>query len=175
MDYKSLCIQSLGFLGTTIYLLSFQFKNNKSLFTCQLISYIFYATHFLLLGAYTGCLSSFGSLLRACFLVSNNEKLHTKKACAFVCLVQILIGVFTFEGWYSILPVIANTSLTIAGFTNNPRHIRTIGIFINSPMWIIYDAIVGSWAGVIDEIITEASIIISVFRYKFNKKEDIIK
>lgn len=175
MDYKTICIQFIGFLGTALYLLSFQFKSNKLLFRCQLISYIFYAVHFLLLEAYTGCLSSLGSLLRAGFLVSNIEALHTKKACAFVCLVQILIGVVTFKGWISILPVIANTLLTIAGFTNNAKQIRIAGIFINSPLWIIYDVIVGSWAGVIDELIAEASILISVYRMKFNKKEDIIK
>lgn len=172
---RSLFIQGIGLLGTAAYLLSYQFKSNKYLFGCQIVSCSFYALHFFLLGAYTGFLSSFGSLLRACFLASSIKSLHTKKACIFVCLVQITIGIITFEGWYSILPVTANTLLTIAGFANSSRQIRIVGIFVNSPLWIIYDVIVGSWAGIIDEIITEISILISIFRYKLNKKEDIIK
>lgn len=171
-DYKSLFIQFIGIAGTIAYLLSYQFKSNKTLFKCQIVSCLFYSLHFLLLEAYTGCLSALGTLLRACFLVSNKEMLHTKKACAFVCLVQILIGMITFDGYISVLPIIANISLTIAGFNDDARQIRLAGIFINSPLWIVYDVFVGSWAGVIDEITTEISILISVFRHKFNKKEN---
>ena len=39
------------------------------------------------------------------------------------------------------------------------------GIFINSPLWILYDIIVGSWAGVVDELVSEASMLLSVYRY----------
>ena len=38
-------------------------------------------------------------------------------------------------------------------------------MFINSPLWIIYDILVGSWAGILDEVVTEASMIISIIRY----------
>ena len=48
---------------------------------------------------------------------------------------------------------------------SHERKIRVAGIFINSPLWIIYDIIVGSWAGIIDEIVTEASMLISIYRY----------
>ena len=34
-----------------------------------------------------------------------------------------------------------------------------------SPLWILYDIMVGSWAGILDEIVTEASMIISIIRY----------
>ena len=39
------------------------------------------------------------------------------------------------------------------------------GIFINSPLWIVYNIIVGSWAGILDEIVTEASMLLSIYRY----------
>ena len=54
---------------------------------------------------------------------------------------------------------------TIGGYTHNARKIRIAGIFINSPLWIVYDILVGSWAGVLDELISEASMIISICRY----------
>ncbi|MBR4138910.1 MAG: YgjV family protein, partial [Lachnospiraceae bacterium] len=49
------------------------------------------------------------------------------------------------------------------------------GIFINSPLWIIYDIIVGSWAGILDEVVTETSMLISIYRYgwkNLNTTED---
>lgn len=53
----------------------------------------------------------------------------------------------------------------IGGYTYNARKIRMVGILINSPLWIIYDIVVGSWAGILDEIVSEASMIISILRY----------
>lgn len=38
-------------------------------------------------------------------------------------------------------------------------------MLINSPLWIIHNIIVGSWAGVIDEMVSEISIAISIIRY----------
>ena len=72
---------------------------------------------------------------------------------------------FTWDKWWSALPVVANIAATIGGYTYNARKIRVAGIFINSPLWIIYDIIVGSWAGILDEIVTEASMLLSIYRY----------
>lgn len=47
----------------------------------------------------------------------------------------------------------------------NARKIRIVGMLINSPLWIIYDIAVGSWAGILDEIVSEASMLISILRY----------
>ena len=85
--------------------------------------------------------------------------------CFLICALQILALIFTWAGWISILPVAANIAATIGGYTHNPRKIRVAGMFINSPLWIIYDILVGSWAGILDEIVTEASMIISIIRY----------
>ena len=73
--------------------------------------------------------------------------------------------IFTWDGWPSILPVAANIASTLGGYTHNPRKIRIAGMFINSPLWIVYDIIVGSWAGILDEVISEVSMVISIIRY----------
>ena len=63
------------------------------------------------------------------------------------------------------LPVTANIAAMIGGYTYNARKIRMVGILINSPLWIVYDIVVGSWAGILDEIVSEVSMIISMIRY----------
>ena len=85
--------------------------------------------------------------------------------CLIICLLQLVTLLFTWDNWWSVLPVAANIAATIGGYTFNARKIRAVGIFINSPMWIVYNALVGSWAGILDEIVSEASMIISVLRY----------
>ena len=82
-----------------------------------------------------------------------------------LCLMQVAALFFTWAGWISLLPVVANIAATIGGYTHNPRKIRLTAMLVNSPLWIVYDIIVGSWAGILDEVVTELSVIISIIRY----------
>ena len=63
------------------------------------------------------------------------------------------------------LPVTANIAAMIGGYTYNAQKIRMVGILINSPLWIVYDIVVGSWAGILDEIVSEVSMLRSMIRY----------
>ena len=38
-------------------------------------------------------------------------------------------------------------------------------MLINSPLWILYDIAVGSYAGILDEMVSEASMLISIIRF----------
>ena len=47
-------------------------------------------------------------------------------------------------------------------------------MFVNSPLWIIYDIIVGSWAGIMDEVVSEISMIVSIIRFGW-KELDVVE
>lgn len=158
-------IQIIGLIGTFLFFISFQCKSNKNLFRVQFVSYLCYTLHLLLLGAITGGISYILNTIRSFCLGSQNEKLKSKKMCMLICTLQLVGMAFTWSGWISMLPVMANIAATIAGYSNNARKIRLAGMLINSPLWIIYDLIVGSWAGILDEVVSELSMIISIIRY----------
>jgi len=165
MSIKDIVIQSIGILGTVLFFLSYQCKQNKNLFRVQFVSYLCYTLHLLMLGAITGGVSYVLNTLRSFCLGSKHAFLKGKLMCAVICALQVLTLIFTWNKWWSILPVAANIAATIGGYTYNGQKIRIAGMFINSPLWIIYDILVGSWAGIIDEIVTEASMILSIYRY----------
>ena len=165
MSPKELFIQGIGILGTVLFFLSYQCKQNKNLFRVQFVSYLCYTTHLLLLGAITGGISYILNTVRSFCLGSRNRFLKGNAMCAIICVLQLVALYFTWDGWYSILPVAANIAATIGGYTYNGQKIRAVGIFINSPLWILYDIIVGSWAGILDEVVSEGSMILSIFRY----------
>ena len=165
MDREYLLIQAIGLIGTGLYFLSFQFKENRKLFRIQFLSYLFYTIHLLLLGAISGGISYIINLFRSFCLGSRWEFAQRKEMCLIICLMQAASLYFTWAGWISLLPVTANIASTIGGYTHNARKIRIAGMLINSPLWIIYDVMVGSWAGILDELASEASMIISVIRY----------
>lgn len=170
---KFIFIQVIGILGTLLFFLSYQCKSNKNLFRVQFMSYLCYTVHLLMLGAITGGISYVLNTVRSFCLGGKNRFLKGKWMCVIICILQVLALIFTWDGWWSMLPVAANIAATIGGYTYNGRKIRAVGIFINSPLWIIYDIIVGSWAGILDEIVTEASMLISIYRYGWKNLDSV--
>lgn len=158
-------VQLIGLVGTALFFASYQCKSSKNLFRVQFVSYVCYTIHLLLLGAVTGGISYTINTARSLCLGSRWKFARSRAMCALICALQIAALVFTWSGWISILPVAANIAATIGGYTHNPRKIRIAAMFINSPLWIIYDILVGSWAGILDEVVTECSILVSIFRY----------
>ena len=165
MSTRYILIQAIGLVGTILFFFSFQCKSNRSLFRIQFLSYLFYTIHLLLLGAVTGGISYVINVFRSVCLGSRWRFAKGKGMCAAICLAQILAMIFTWSGWISLLPVTANIAATIGGYTHNPRKVRLATMLVNSPLWIVYDVIVGSWAGILDEVVTELSILISIIRY----------
>ena len=165
MSANNLLIQAVGLIGTALYFLSFQCRRNRSLFRVQFLSYLFYTTHLLLLGAVTGGVSYIINTLRSLCLGSKWKFARTWAMCLIICLLQIATLIVTWSGWISLLPVAANIASTIGGYTHNPRTIRLAGLFVNSPLWIVYDIIVGSWAGLADEAVSDVSMVISIIRF----------
>lgn len=163
----------IGLIGTVLFFMSYQCKRNKNLFRVQFLSYLFYTIHLILLGAITGGISYILNTIRSFCLGSKNEFARSWKMCSMICVLQLTALLITWSGWISLLPVIANIAATIGGYTHNARKIRTVGMFVNSPLWMIYDIIVGSWAGILDELVSEISMLISIVRYGWKNLDKI--
>ena len=142
--------QLVGLFGTALFFASYQCRDNRQLFRVQFLSYLCYTAHLFLLGAATGAVSYLINTFRSFCLSSRYDFLRSRAMGAVICVLQILALVFTWSGWLSVLPVAANIATTIGGYTYNARTIRSVGM---------------SWAGILDEIATEASILLSIFRY----------
>ena len=171
MDTRQLLIQTIGFAGTVLFFFSYQCRENRRLFQVQLASYLLYTVHLLLLGAVTGGISYILNTLRSFCLGSRYAVLKGKAACGLICLLQLTALYFTWDGWLSLLPVAANIAATVGGYTRDGRKIRLVGMLINSPLWMVYNLLVGSWAGILDEIVSEASMLLSICRYGWKNLE----
>lgn len=173
MEAKFLFTQFLAILGAVLYFLSYQCRDNRKLYAMQFFSYLVYTAHFILLGAMTGGISYILNLARSLFLASKWEFARSNKMCAILCSMQVVVVVTTWAGWISLLPVCANIASTIGGYTHNAQKIRIAGMFFNSPLWIIYDLMIGSWAGAIDELASMISAMISIRRYGWKNLNEI--
>lgn len=162
---KNIGVQIIGFCGTLLFFSSYQCKDNRKLFRVQFVSYLIYTLHLMLLGAVTGGVSYIINTFRSFCLGSRWKFAKSRTMCAAICLMQVLALALTWAGWISLLPVAANIAATIAGYTRNGRTIRVVGMLVNSPMWMVYNLICGSMAGVLDEAMTEVSMLVSIMRF----------
>lgn len=165
MTVGSILVQVVGLCGTLLFFFSYQCKSNRRLFRVQLASYVFYTAHLLLLGAVTGGISYVINTFRSFCLGAKWKFGRSRAMCALLCMAQLLALALTWDGWISILPVAANLATTIAGYTHNPRKLRVAGMLVNSPLWIVYDIATGSLAGILDELVTEISMLVSILRF----------
>lgn len=174
MSGKSIFIQAIGLFGTVLFFMSYQCKNNRTLFRVQFVSYLCYTTHLLMLAAITGGISYVLNTVRSFCLGSGSSFLKGKIMCAALCVMQVAALIFhpgTAGGQFCRWPRILRPRS--AGYTYSPKKIRLVGMFVNSPLWTIYDVIIGSWAGILDEIVTEISMIVSIFRYGWKNLDSV--
>lgn len=166
-NWHDIMIQAIGFLGVLFFFISFQTKTNKSLFVMQTLGCLTFSIQFALLGALSGCLSLLINVVRNIMLTKYNDcrVIRWKGWVAVFSALSLAAALFTWNGWYCILPVIGTTAGTIGYWTNNARKIRFANIAVTSPCLLIYDTLIRSWGGVLNESITILSIVVSVIRF----------
>ena len=159
-------VQAIGFVGVAFFIASYQIKSNKALFLCQLIGCLIFCVQFFIMGAYTGALSLIINIIRNLLLIKIKDwKWVSSKVTMFVILgMLVAVTAYTWDGLISLLPFIMVAATTIGYWSNNAQKIR-LSQFIGSPCVLIYDILIHSWGGVLNETITLVSIIISVIRF----------
>lgn len=164
---NTVIIQGIGFAGVLFFILSYQIKSNKTLFLFQLLGSAMFCCQFLLMDAYSGIVNLIAIIARNILLIKIRDwKWVQSKWLESVFLIFFTICLYaSWQGPVSLLPYMAMAVTTVAYWTDNPLIIRLGNLVCGSPCWLIYDAIIGSWAGIINESITIGSILISIWRF----------
>lgn len=170
---NDIIIQAIGFVGVAFFIISYQIKSNRALFLCQLIGCLIFCFQFFLLGAITGALSLIVNILRNVFMLMAHKWkwVQSRITVAGIIALLLVITVYTWNGWESILPCLSVAITTIGYWTNNAQKIRLSQLF-GSPCTLVYDIIVHSWGGVLSESITLISILVSIVRFGWKNMGD---
>ena len=147
-SFYDILVQAIGFLGLLFFFISFQVKTNKRFFVMQTLGCLTFSLQFALLGAFSGALSLLVNITRNAMLTKYNES-----------------ALVRWSGPISLLPVATTVAGTIGYWTNNARNIRIANLAVNSPCMLLYDVLVKSWGGALNEAVTLVSIIISIIRF----------
>ena|SRR3989344_4842973 len=129
--------QIIGFIALILLLAVFQREKRSHMFIFKIFSSVFYCIHFALLGAWTGSAMNLVATLRNYVFKQRTEKRWADKMIwLFVFLLIIIVsGIFTWEGYHSILPMIATSIYTITFWMKEPK--ANSAIIFNWPSFLV--------------------------------------
>ena len=164
---SAVATQVIGFLGLSAFIVSYQTKSNRKLFLYQMLGVCLFALQFILLGALSGCISLLLTAVRNIMMSKYYEWewVRNKLWTVIFCMLFTVILFMTWAGPISLLSYTASVVSTIFYWTNNARSLRMANLCVCSPCWIVYDYIVGSMGGIVNEILSMISIVVSIFRF----------
>ncbi len=163
--------QIIGIAALACAVISFQQKTHKYILLFQLTANTLFTIHFSMLGAYTGAILNGIGIFRSLVFVNKGKKWADNIAWFWLfCALSAVVGIFTWSGIVSLLPVAGMILTTAAFWIKAPKLVRRVA-FPSSPLWLVYNLYNRSYGGAITEIINMISIIIAMIRLDFKKEK----
>lgn len=158
-------VQAVGLLGSVLIIGAMQFNNRRVILLCYLTACVCWLFHYGMLGATTAVVINVIALLRS-LLFLNNHKPWAKSRLWLVLILAALVltSALTWDGWPSLLPCIAMILTTFALWTHNSRTTRLL-MLANSPCWLVYNLLAGSYSCAVTEGFALVSYLIAVVRF----------
>ena len=153
-------------VGLIFAIISFQHNKRNLILIFLGLAQMCFIVHFALLEVWPAFAVNIVGVVRTfSFLLRGKKKWMEKNTFMYVFIVLFCIaGAISWNGWLSLLPVMAMTIETIGLWKKKPRLIRSI-VIIPRPLWITYNAIHHSYAGVLTEIFVITSLLTAIIRF----------
>lgn len=131
----------------------------------MVISNIINLVHYLILGAYSGCITKVIAIFRDIFIVlkEKNKRLSSVLFLIIFILIYIGVSIYTFTNILSLFPLVAAIIYIIPTWLGNSKTVKKTALFCYI-LWLIYNIYVLSITGVIANIVSIVSIIIGLKR-----------
>lgn len=150
-----LTIISYIFLASTYHV-----KERKTVLKLNCISQIAFIVAYIFLGAWSGLMMAIVALARNIIYIIDENKNGTREntnkidiaILVIMYIICILSAVFTYEGIFSLLPIIATMLYTYAVFQKNIKTYKLLGI-PTEILWTCYNIYIKSIVGIVLEVI----------------------
>lgn len=163
-------VQGIGFVAVGVNVWSVQFNKHWQIILLKTIGSFLFVVQYFFLKAYTGmAMDAIGIIRNVLFIFTVKSKKTTLPWILLFSALTIFLGIRTFEGAISLLVIVAKLLSCISYGMKNPRVIRGLNL-PSSALWLTYNAIYFSMAGILNEILVISSIIIAEIRF-YNKEK----
>jgi hypothetical protein len=166
--------QIIGFAAVCISISIFQSNKRSTMLKLVAAAAVLYAVQFCLLGAFTGAaMNIIGAARSYTFYKIRPSKRHQWILIVFIGL-AIIGAIVTWQGVLSLLPTLGSICGGIAIWHKKPKQIRRWSL-VASPLWFIYNAYSGSYAGMAIDVIMLSSNLLGEYRFDINHKSNMRK
>ena len=157
--------QGISIIAMLAIILSFQCKSNRKLALVMGIGALLFATSYFLLGQLSATL--FNIISFVCSIICMKENLKNKVVFGVIVALYILATWITYSDWWSVVLAAGQIAGSYSIMFGSGKFIRNMRFFFVSPVWIINNTVICfTIGGLICELITMVSIIISFVRYR---------
>ncbi len=163
--------QFFGFLGLLAMVIALFQKSKSKMLFWVIFNCIFFSLEYLFLAAFLGMGSNVVALGRTYLFKKKDEDKRFDSIWIYVIVMVLytIIGIFTYDGLISLMPIIAEYIYATALWQKNVDHIR-YGTAIMVVIWLIYDIIVQAYPSAICDTIVLISTLISIVKSKLESK-----
>lgn len=164
-----IAIQIIGLIAFIISLVAYHKDKKEKILLYMILSSLLNLIHYLLLGAYSGCVTKLISVIRDSFIILKqkykNSILSSNIFLIVFLIIYLITTILTYNGIWSILPVIASSIYIVCIWNGNPLTIKEAAFFCYF-LWLSYNIFVFSIAGIISNIVSIISTLIAIKNVK---------
>ena len=141
----------------------------------NVVSSSLFIVQYIILGAYTASYCGFVAAIMSLVYVfkDKNKFLSSFFMPIFFSILYIIIGIFTYDGIVSVIPIICNVVSTFMFFMKKEYILKAINIPVCA-LWIIYNVVYLSYSGVVGQTLVLLADIVFLVKFYIdykNKKE----
>ena len=166
MGPREIIGQAIGIIAFVIAFVAYQAKTSKKLLFVQTAALCCFCIHYLLIGALTAFALNTVGVIRNIIYYNKEKKIFSYKWWPYLmALIMVVIGIFTWQGWPSLLLIAGLSVNTVCMALPTSQGIRKSLLFTCPPV-LLYNVFVHSYGGVINETLTIISALIGIIRQK---------
>ncbi len=163
-------VDGLGVLGIATTVMIFQQKERKPLLYWKLATDFIWLLHYLLLGAYSACVTTAVSIFRSAVFLHADRKWAQSPAWLYIFLGASLgLTLLVWQDMYSLLTLTGSFLSIIAYWMKNPRITRFLSV-PSAACILVYNIAYHSREGVLCDTFLIISAIVGIVRYDIRKK-----
>ena len=165
-------IQLIGIVAVFLWVISVNYKEQYKILFLQALANLFYTIQYALLGVFSAASMNFSSFFR-CYIFyrkrKQKENISKLWLIVFVLLV-IILGLFTYDNYLSLIPIIITLFYTISSWMKNSTWIRIV-FLIAAFIWVYYNYTVGAYVCIFGNVLEIVSGISSIIRFSVEEDE----
>ncbi len=161
--------QILSIVAVILGFISFQMKKPKGILVFQTATALVFATHYLMIGAFTAVALNFLAAVKCvCYYIRNKRGSKNMITPIFFTALIVVTSIMTWDGWYSVFIMAGLVINSIAFSLSDAQTIRKLNL-IKAPLCLFYNIAVLSVGGIIYESATFMSSVIGIIKNRKTK------